>query len=81
MTTARSVGVAIVGWGGIAKVHTLALRALPVIFPDSPVTVRQMAVVTRDVAGKHEAILRAGFAGAVETLDEALADAGRKSVV
>ena len=57
-----SLGIGIVGWGGIARVHTLALRSLPVLFPSLPFDARLAVVATRDPQGKGEEARRAGFA-------------------
>lgn len=49
-------------WGGIAQVHTLGLRALPVVFPDLPFEVVQAGVATRSPDRNRDAIRASGFA-------------------
>ncbi|HYF92252.1 MAG TPA: Gfo/Idh/MocA family oxidoreductase [Symbiobacteriaceae bacterium] len=66
------IGVGIAGWGGIARIHTLALRALPVLFADLPFDLSLAAVQSRNPERKQEAIRQAGFAAAVERDDELL---------
>lgn len=57
-----SLGVGIIGWGGIARIHVLALNSLPVLFPDLPFDVRLVALVTRDPTARESEAHQAGFA-------------------
>jgi len=71
-----SLGIGIVGWGGIARVHTLALRSLPVLFPSLPFDIHLEAVATRDPQGKGEEARRAGFARVLVDPRDLAADEG-----
>lgn len=70
----RTIGIGIDAWGGIARTHTLALRALPVIFPDLPFTVLQAGVATRSRERNSSAIRDAGFARVFDSAAALIAD-------
>lgn len=58
--TSTTIGIGFDAWGGIARVHTLALRAMPVIYPDLPFLPVLEAAATHDPA-KGTWIRQAGF--------------------
>jgi predicted dehydrogenase len=67
-----TVPVAIVGFGSIARSHLSALRALPVVRPESVIPVVSSIVTERPEAVRAEAA--ALGARVLETVEEALAD-------
>ncbi|MGE5590214.1 MAG: Gfo/Idh/MocA family protein [Bacillota bacterium] len=69
------LGVGIIGWGGIARVHMLALKSLPVLFPDLPFNVRLAAVATRDPARAGDDARNAGFEHVMSSPAELAGDA------
>lgn len=68
------IGVGLNAWGGIARIHTLALRALPVIFPDLPFALRLAGVATRSPSQNRDWIEGAGFARVYASTAELIAD-------
>jgi len=61
-------------WGGIARIHTLGLRALPVIFPDLPFEIKLVGVATRNPDRNRTWIESAGFARVYPSPADLVAD-------
>jgi predicted dehydrogenase len=70
----QRIGIGFDAWGGIARVHTMALRALPVIYPDLPFTAEPAAVATRNPEQNGDRIRRAGFRTVVSDYQALIAD-------
>jgi predicted dehydrogenase len=52
---ASNVGIGLVGYGGIGRVHALCYRMLPFVYPDLPVTPSVVAVATAGAASAERA--------------------------
>ena len=74
MSERPSVGVAVIGFGWMGRVHAQAYARVPHHFPDLPVTVVPVAVAD-DVPGRAEGAIRQfGFASATSDWREVVAD-------
>lgn len=67
------IGIGMLGFGGIGKLHTLAWRALPSIYPGMP-TFRLAAVCTRSAESGGAALREGGFQRSHTTMEELVAD-------
>ena len=72
MTSAREIGVAVVGFGWMGQVHTRAWARLAQHYPDAPLRPRFVAVADTDAGRRQHAIDAYGFADAVEEWSELL---------
>ncbi len=52
---AREVGVGLIGYGGIGRVHAVCYQMLPLVYPDLPVTARVVAVSVPSAATAERA--------------------------
>lgn len=55
MKSIRELGIGLVGYGGIGRVHALCYRMLPLVYPDLPVSVRVVAVTAASAATAERA--------------------------
>lgn len=67
------LGIGLLGYGGIGKLHTLAYRSIPSYYPTFP-RYRLAAVCTRSAATAQAAQADGGFAKAYTSLHELVAD-------
>jgi len=70
---ARTLGVGLVGYGGIGRLHALCYRMLPLVYPDLPYTVRLVAVASGSLASVERARRELGDVLAITSLEELLA--------
>ena len=73
MSIKETLGVGIVGFGFIGKVHAFAHRSLPLFFDPMPVTTRLVGVCTATAASGEKAKTQAGFDFATTDPSELLA--------
>lgn len=73
MTSVPELGVGIVGYGFIGKVHAFAHRALPFFYDPLPARTRLVAVCTATPPSGQKAIEQAGFAFATRDYRDLLA--------
>ena len=71
MTTV--IGIGLVGYGGIGRMHALCYRMLPLVYPDLGIRVRLMGVVTASAASAERAQCELGDVLTTTNLDELLA--------
>ena len=69
---ARKLGVALVGYGAIGRVHALCYRMLPLVYPDLPVAAPLVAVVTRGATSAERARRELGDVMVTAALDDVL---------
>lgn len=69
-----SLGVGVVGWGGIARVHVLALKSLPVLFPALPFDARLAHLATRRPERNAAEAEGTGFQRIAADVSELVAD-------
>lgn len=69
----EKIGIGMLGFGGIGKLHTLAWRALPSIYPLMP-PVYLAAVCTRSRESGEAAVREGGFERSHATMEELVAD-------
>jgi predicted dehydrogenase len=69
----RPIGIGMLGFGGIGKLHTLAYRALPSLYPSMP-RFELAAVCTRSKESAEAAAREGGFARSHTTLEALVAD-------
>jgi predicted dehydrogenase len=69
----ESLGIGMLGFGGIGKLHTLAWRTLPSIYPGLP-PFTLAAVCTRSRESGEAALREGGFARRHATIEELVAD-------
>ncbi len=67
------IGIGMLGFGSMGKLHTLAWRALPSIYPDMP-AFRLVAVCTKSRESAEAALREGGFARSHATIEELVAD-------
>lgn len=67
------IGIGMLGFGGIGKVHALAWRSLPSIYPAMPES-RLAAVCTRSKESAEAAAREGGFARSYTTIEALVAD-------
>jgi predicted dehydrogenase len=51
----REIGIGLVGYGAIGRLHALCYRMLPLAYPDLPITTRVIAVATASAASAERA--------------------------
>ncbi|HET9222341.1 MAG TPA: Gfo/Idh/MocA family oxidoreductase, partial [Roseiflexaceae bacterium] len=51
----REIGIGLIGYGAIGRLHALCYRMLPLAYPDLPITPRVAAVVTASAASAERA--------------------------
>lgn len=69
----REIGVGLVGYGGIGRVHALCYQMLPLVYPELPVTARLVAVAVTRSTTAERARRELGPGVAVTELDSLLA--------
>ncbi len=67
------IGIGMLGFGSIGKIHTLAYRALPSMYPLMP-AFTLAAVCTRSTASAEAAAREGGFARSYTSIEELVAD-------
>jgi len=70
MTTV--IGIGLVGYGGIGRMHALCYRMLPLVYPDLGIRVRLTGVVTASAASAERARRELGDVLTTTNLDELL---------
>ena len=70
----KRIGIVLAGYGGIGRIHTLALRQLPVIYPDSAADFQLVGVCMRSEEKARRAADEAGCPKAYGNYEEVLAD-------
>ncbi|MBC8163060.1 MAG: Gfo/Idh/MocA family oxidoreductase, partial [Roseiflexaceae bacterium] len=70
----REIGVGLVGYGGIGRVHALCYRMLPLCYPDLPLRPRIAAVLVASPQGAERARRELGDLHVTTNLEELLAD-------
>lgn len=73
MASTQSLGVGVVGYGFIGKVHAFAHRSLPLFYDPLPAQTRLVGVCTATPASGEKAMAQAGFAFATTDPAELLA--------
>lgn len=68
----REIGVGLVGYGGIGRMHALCYRMLPLAYPDLPVAARVVAVATASAASGERARRELGDVAVTTDLAELL---------
>jgi predicted dehydrogenase len=68
----REIGIGLVGYGAIGRVHALCYRMLPLAYPDLPLIPRIVAVATAGAASAERARRELGDLLATTNLDELL---------
>lgn len=71
---ASKLGIGLVGYGGIGRVHALCYRMLPLAYPDLPAMPQIVAVATGGAASAERARRELGAVAATTDLDELLRD-------
>jgi predicted dehydrogenase len=66
---AHEIGVGLVGYGGIGRMHALCYRMLALAYPDLPVAARVVAVATGGVASAERARRELGDVQSTTSLD------------
>jgi len=75
MSDGRSLGIGMLGYGGIGRVHAMSYRQLPFVYPGS-ISPRLRTVCTSRDESAAAAMAEAGFENATSRLDEVFSDAG-----
>ena len=57
----KTIGIGIIGWGFMGKTHTLALRSIPLFYPDAGFAPKLVGVCSRTVAKAEKAASELGF--------------------
>ncbi|MFL5807195.1 MAG: Gfo/Idh/MocA family protein [Roseiflexaceae bacterium] len=73
---AREIGIGLVGYGAIGRVHALCYRMLPLAYPDLPLMPRVVAVATAGAASAERARRELGDVVATTNLDDLLRHPG-----
>jgi levoglucosan dehydrogenase len=73
---AQEIGVGLVGYGAIGRLHALCYRMLPLVYPDLPVTARVVAVATASTASAERARRELGDVAATTDLRDLLQHPG-----
>ncbi|MDR7490653.1 MAG: Gfo/Idh/MocA family oxidoreductase [Armatimonadota bacterium] len=68
----RPLGIAVIGYGLMGRVHAYAYRAIPIYYAGQPCPLRLVAVCDVDEARAREGVDQAGFALATTSLREAV---------
>lgn len=66
----RALGIGVVGYGLMGRVHTYAYRAIPIYYNGHPCPIRLVGVCDVDETKAQEAVAQAGFAFATPDLAE-----------
>ena len=66
------IGIGLVGYGGIGRMHALCYRMLPLVYPDLEIRVRLTGVVTASAASAERARRELGDVLTTTNLDELL---------
>jgi predicted dehydrogenase len=69
----QEVGVGLIGYGGIGRLHALCFRMLPLVYPDLPVAARLVAVATASAASAERARRELGEVFATTSADQLIA--------
>lgn len=51
----KTIGIGIIGWGFMGRTHTLAIRALPLFYPDAGFEAKLIGVCSRTVSKAEKA--------------------------
>jgi predicted dehydrogenase len=73
---AQEVGVGLIGYGGIGRLHALCYRMLPLVYPDLPVAARLVAIATASAASAERARRELGDMFTTTATDELIAHPG-----
>ncbi len=57
----KTIGIGVIGWGFMGRTHTLAVRSLPLFYPDAPFRARLVGVCSRTVEKAEKARDELGF--------------------
>ena len=57
----KTIGIGIIGWGFMGRTHTLAIRALPLFYPDAGFEAKLIGVCSRTVSKAEKARRELGF--------------------
>lgn len=68
------IGVGLLGYGGIGRVHALAYRSIPFYYPGSLPDIRLAAVCTSHPESAAKAAREGGFAASYSRIEELIAD-------
>ncbi len=66
----KTLGIGMIGYGFIGKVHTLAYRNLPFYYDHVPANIRLEAVYSRNIENAKLGIQQAGYKTATDSYDE-----------
>src|SRR5215218_1367615 len=69
---ASEIGVGLIGYGGIGRLHALCYRMLPLAYPNLPITARIVAVATASADSAERARRELGDVAVTTSLDELL---------
>lgn len=72
-TPDRPLGIGIVGYGLMGRVHTYAYRSIPIYYNGHPCPLRLVGVCDVDESRAQEGMAQAGFAFATTNVDELIA--------
>jgi len=70
----KKIGIVLTGYGGIGRIHTLALRQLPVIYPDTAADFELLGVCMRSQEKAEQAAEEAGFPRCYGNYEDVLRD-------
>ncbi|MBQ8954092.1 MAG: Gfo/Idh/MocA family oxidoreductase [Clostridia bacterium] len=70
----KTIGIGIIGWGFMGRTHTLAIRSLPLFYPDAGFTAKLVGVCSRTVSKAEKAKEALGFEYATGDYHALLAD-------
>ncbi|HEU5098310.1 MAG TPA: Gfo/Idh/MocA family oxidoreductase [Roseiflexaceae bacterium] len=71
---AADIGVGLIGYGAIGRLHALCYRMLPLAYPDLPLTPRLVAVATASQASAERARAELGDVAATTRFEQLLGD-------
>ena len=72
----KTIGIGIIGWGFMGRTHTLAIRSLPLFYPDAGFEAKLVGVCSRTVSKAERARDDLGFSYATGDYRDLLADPG-----
>ena len=70
----KTIGIGIIGWGFMGRTHTLAIRALPLFYPDAGFEAKLIGVCSRTVSKAEKARDELGFEYATGDYHDLLSD-------
>ncbi len=70
----KRIGIGLVGYGGIGKIHTLGYRTIPLYYPNKLPEVRLAAVCTGHPETAESAARDGGFSAWYDTIEELISD-------